>query len=165
MLGRDKLHDIGAIAQDAQDQRAKGIGQDIAQAMLENAIVKDWSERRDRVQLLLQVVMAAGSAEDQPRLVPDALEKRLVGRGVAGMQGKHDIGSDRGLVVDDGGTLETGPGETKLRALGVILADQRFVDIDTYQACRDAAHIVEIVVGREREIGRAAAAVEDLYRP
>src|SRR5581483_3431871 len=84
---------------------------------------------------------------------------------IAGVEGKHDIGRDLRVVIDNRGTLEAGPGKAKLRTLLIVFADQRLVHIDADQASRDVEHSVEIVVSCEGEIGRAAAAVENLHRP
>lgn len=45
VFGCDKFDDIGAITQNAQDQGAEGIGEDIAQAVLENTVVKKRAKR------------------------------------------------------------------------------------------------------------------------
>ena len=82
VFGSDKLDHIGAIAHDLQDQGAKRIGQNVAEAMFEDAVVEDRAERLYCVQLLLQMMVTAGRAEDQVRLVLDALKERFIGSGV-----------------------------------------------------------------------------------
>jgi len=46
VLGVHELHDVGAVAHDAKNQRAEGVGDDVGGALLEDAVSQHRLERR-----------------------------------------------------------------------------------------------------------------------
>src|SRR5205823_13495198 len=68
MFGRNELNNIGFVAHDAEDKRTKGIRENIAHALLQNAVAENRLEQFHSLQLLLKLVMATGSTENQARL-------------------------------------------------------------------------------------------------
>ncbi len=73
MFRRHKLYNISFVAADPEDQRAKGIGQEISQALAKDAVLEHRAERVDGMELLVQLMVAARSTHDQARPVEDAL--------------------------------------------------------------------------------------------
>ena len=73
MFRRHKLYNISFVTADPEDQRAKGIGQEISQALAKDAVLEHRADRADGMDLLVKLMVAARSPHDQPRPVEDAL--------------------------------------------------------------------------------------------
>src|SRR5579883_200943 len=52
----------------------------------------------------------------------------------------------------------------QLLSLYFIFLYQSRVDIDPHKSSGNTAHILQVVIGRKRQIGRAAAAIKNMHR-
>ena len=102
VLGGDEFDDFGAVAHDAEDLGAEGVGGEVGEAVVEDAVVveggEDWC-----VEGCVEVFVAAGDGEEELGVGFDGECEGVVGGGVAGVEGEDDVGVEVFEGADFGG--------------------------------------------------------------
>ena len=109
----------------------------------------------------VQVVVAARHAEQQLGLAAHGLGDGVVGRGVAGVQSEHDVGlrvSAADAAAREAERLRAEP----LRRSTLLRITSSFTSTPS-DVGGDCEHVVEVMVHRECQVTRPAAAIEDLH--
>ena len=120
--------------------------------------------RRGRAaQLGGDVVVAARRREHDGRTPGDGAGQGLVGGGVAGVQGQHHLGGGVDLRVGDGADDEARVG-TEAAGHGAVVLARLLLDVDTGDRHRQRAHVGEVAVRGEGQVGVAAAQVDHAQR-
>ena len=172
MLGVDELHGVGAVAVQAQQVRAQGVGRGVQQPGAQDPVAQHGSQGGigavDRatgtgVDLTAQVVVAARGGQHDLGPPGDGLGQGLVGRGVAGVEREHHVGGLVGAPVPGGGHDEPHPGlPDPLDQRGVAGDD---VVADVHPDGLDRAPTAEPAVGGQGQVGVAAAEVDHAQGP
>jgi hypothetical protein len=161
VLALDELHHVDAVPLHPQQARAHGVGQRVGEPLAQDAVAGEHGVRRGRrvlAQLGGDVVVAAGCGQHERRAPLDGAGQRVVGRGVAGVEGQHDV---RGRVerdVRDPAHHELGVHPEPRRERGVAVR-RLLLHVDADDGDGQVAHVGEVPLGREREVPVAAAEV------
>ena len=168
-IRRDELDHLGLESEDAQDHRAEGVREDVAEPLAQDAMAQHAGERRVRVRTnrLLELMLAAGRRHDVAGLPLHALREGLVGRRVARMEGDHHVGA----LEAEGGDVEGHQIRLREHHLAHEVKLLRHfrggrndivpaVDAD-YAHIRHSERLREVEVECQREIGLPASAVDD----
>ncbi len=118
---------------------------------------------RGPAQLGGHVVVAAGSGEHQRRLPLHGAGQRLVGRGVAGVQGQHHVGRLGQAGLGDAAHHERGVDAQLARHPGVVLG-RLLLHVHPRHVHGQTTHVGQVALGRERQVGVAAPQVHHPQR-
>src|ERR1035437_3519217 len=164
VLRGDELEHLRAVPRPLEQLGAQRVRDKLRVALLENAVTQRVREHGGRAKLGPELLLAAGRDHQQRGAGRDALGQRIVGGGVARVQGDEDVdGSfDFRLGIFDLIGINLTGGETEIGK--AVLADDPVAEIDQLQAGLDALHdgaIAEQRRDREGEVALAAAHVDD----
>ena len=113
--------------------------------------------------LLEQLMLAAGYAENDFRIPLDRVDQRVVGCGVAGVQRHHHVRVAAGIVSDI--TLEKLELViSEIRGDPIAKVDDIFLEIKPDNLDLTLLQDLEVIVDRESQIRLAAAEVDDAQR-
>src|SRR4051794_17325052 len=124
VLALDELHDVDAIALQPHEGGPQCVGERVGEPLAEDAVPGEHGVgRRSRrlAQLGCDVVVAARRGQHQRRAPLDRPGQRLVGRGVAGVQGEHHLGRRVERRAADGADHELGVQAERSGDLLVVL--------------------------------------------
>ena len=89
VLGRNKLEDPGLVTSPLEQQGPQRVRREFCMTLPKNSVTQRAGQRRRHRQLGPNLTMAARRDQQQRRFRLHPLGQRLVGRGVAGVQGHH----------------------------------------------------------------------------
>ena len=167
VLALDELHDVDPVALQPHQRRPQPVGQGVGEPLAEDAVPGEHGVRRGGrrlAQLGRDVVVAAGRGEHQLGPPADRPRQRLVGRGVAGVQGEHDLGRRVELDAADGADHELAPSTPSSRGDRAVVLARLLLDVDAGQPHRQLADPGQVALGGEGQVGVAAAEVDDPQR-
>ena len=167
VLALDELHDVDAVALQPHQRGPQRVGQGVGQPLAQDAVPGEHGVRRGRrrpAELRGHVVVAAGRGEHQRRLPLDRAGQRLVGRGVAGVQGEHHLGrSGRARPRRSCRPRTSRPGRARRRPPRCARATARLTSTPV-RWTGQPADVGEEALGGEGQVGVAAAQVDDPQR-
>lgn len=165
-LGIDEFDDGCAEAEDAQDLRPEGVGENIGQAFAQDSVPKDGAVRAHLSgKGLLEFVLAARCAEDGAGILFDTEGEGVIGCGIVRMERKDDIGRLRRLVGSDIAGHE-GARIGHFKGFGGPPAECDYVRlaVDANELHGGFADGFDIGLCREGKVGLSAAAIDDAER-
>ena len=165
VLAADELHDVDAVALEPQQRGAQAVGEGVGEPLAQDAVPGEHRVRRGRGRLAElggDVVVAARRGQDQRRAPLDGSRQRVVGGGVAGVQGEDHVGrtsAARRPSIEAATKVASTPSS---RAICSLCVARLLALVDAGQVHRQAAHVGEVALGDEGQVGVAAAEVDDL---
>lgn len=158
VLRGDEFEDFGGETPGLQEERAKGIGDELCLALLKNAVAQGGGEHRRGGELGAEFLLATRRNEEEAGSGRDTGGQGIVGGGVAGVQCDQDIQvADAG---SGGGDLAGGEGQIGQRVrpgFPVARLHERGTAFDS----GDVGPITEQVRRGEGEVAFATAHVGD----
>ena len=162
VFGGDEFDDFGVVAHDFQEEGAEGVGDDVGEALMEDAVVVNGGEVGN-VEAGVEEFVAAGDGEEESGVGADGLGEGVVGGGVAGVEGEDDVrrevgdGADGGLAEFDAEVGEEG-------GAGLGFGDDFGVLVDADDAGGEVLQVEEVGRGEGEEGGPAAAVEDEQFR-
>ncbi len=91
VFGGDEFEDIGFVAEDAEDEGAEGVGGEVGEALVQDAVTVKRGEGVG-VEGFVEIFVATGDGHEQAGVAADGLDDGVIGGGVAGVEGEDDVG-------------------------------------------------------------------------
>ena len=164
VLGARELDHVGAVAHDAQGQGAEGVGDEVGRALAQDAVAEQGAEH-------LGMGPRRGAREFRLWWQQGTLRSSLASPRMA-------VAMASSVAVSQACSASTMSGFTcspRMRPhsnrsapapsrsfFSMLLRNHFLIHIDAGDARGDREHVVQVMVHRERQVTRPAAAIEDL---